>query len=319
MSKKPNNILVKSHFGSRLYGTNTPTSDVDYKGVFLPSFEDVVLGKASKSFTFKTNNSGERNTSEDIDEQYFSLQYFFELCSKGDMVAIDLLHAPSQFYVSEPSEVWNEIRSMRHLFISKNLAGYIGYIGKQVNKYGAKGGRVKLIEDSLTILKSVEPEEKFGLVWNTVKEVEGVKEVSVEKGDKTYEYLCIAGKMFDRNTPISRVIEPIQKEWDNVGQRALDARNNKNVDWKAVSHAMRACYQVEELLTEGDITFPLKEAEFIKKIKKGEFDYTEISELLDKKNEEVFSLLDNADIPAKVDMKPFNNLLINLYKLECRI
>lgn len=309
------NILVKSHFGSKLYGTNTPSSDTDYKGVYLPSFEDVVLGRVKKAITKNSNNSSDKNSSEDIDEQYFSLQYFLELCSKGDMVAIDLLHAPKEFYVQEHSPIWSSVQLMRHNFITKNLAGYIGYIGKQVNKYGAKGSRVKSIEDTLSILKSVDnPVQKFGVVWDKVKAVEGVKEVSTEKGEKTYEYLCIAGKMFDRDAPIVRVIEPIQKEWDNVGQRALDARNNKNVDWKAVSHAMRACYQVEELLTHGEITFPLPNAKFIRDIKLGKYDYTEISEKLDEKNNTVFELLDKADIPEKVDRKLIDEFILNIYR-----
>jgi len=312
--EKKLNILVKSHFGSKLYGTDTPSSDTDYKGVFLPSFEDVVLQRAKKSINYKTNPGKERNTFEDIDEQYFSLQYFFELCGKGDMVAIDLLHAPSQFFIDNVSPIWEEIHSLRHKFITKNLAGYIGYIGKQVNKYGAKGGRVKLIEDTLSILDGLNPEDRFAAAWDAVKDVEGVHEVSVDKGEKSYTYLSIAGKMFDRNAPIRMVRPPIQAEWDNVGQRALDARNNKNVDWKAVSHAVRACYQVEELLTDGDITFPLKKADFIKQIKLGKFDFIDISRILDDKNELVFSLLKKADIPDKVDMKPFNNILFRLYE-----
>jgi len=43
------NIIVKMKFGSHLYGTATVDSDLDYKGVFLPSKKEVLLGKIHKS------------------------------------------------------------------------------------------------------------------------------------------------------------------------------------------------------------------------------------------------------------------------------
>lgn len=36
-------LIVKMKFGSHLYGTNTEDSDVDYKGVFLPSKKEILL------------------------------------------------------------------------------------------------------------------------------------------------------------------------------------------------------------------------------------------------------------------------------------
>ena len=48
------NTIVKLVFGSRLYGTSTPESDKDFKGVFLPSREEILLGKIPKSLTEKT-------------------------------------------------------------------------------------------------------------------------------------------------------------------------------------------------------------------------------------------------------------------------
>lgn len=38
-------ILVKAVAGSHLFGTNTEKSDKDFKGVFLPSADDILLGK----------------------------------------------------------------------------------------------------------------------------------------------------------------------------------------------------------------------------------------------------------------------------------
>jgi predicted nucleotidyltransferase len=34
------NLIVKTIFGSRLYGTNNEESDLDYKGIYLPTKEE---------------------------------------------------------------------------------------------------------------------------------------------------------------------------------------------------------------------------------------------------------------------------------------
>lgn len=38
-------MIVKMLFGSHLYGTQTPSSDTDYKGVAMPSVRDIALGR----------------------------------------------------------------------------------------------------------------------------------------------------------------------------------------------------------------------------------------------------------------------------------
>ena len=42
------NELLRTVYGSHLYGTSTPSSDFDYKVVYLPPLEDVLLGKEKK-------------------------------------------------------------------------------------------------------------------------------------------------------------------------------------------------------------------------------------------------------------------------------
>ena len=60
-------ILFKCLAGSYLYGTNSQNSDKDYKGVFLPNINDLILAKAPKHYTFSTGSDIERNTSDDVD------------------------------------------------------------------------------------------------------------------------------------------------------------------------------------------------------------------------------------------------------------
>jgi len=84
-----------------------------------------------------------------------------------------------------------------------------------------------------------------------------------------------------------------------------------NIDFKAISHALRAAYQVRELLTTNTIVFPLKQAEFLKKIKLGELDYmTEVAPKLEALMAEVEMLSHNSTLPEKVDKKFWNGFII---------
>ena len=41
--------IVRIQFGSHLYGTNTPLSDLDYKSVHIPSCSDIVMQTVADS------------------------------------------------------------------------------------------------------------------------------------------------------------------------------------------------------------------------------------------------------------------------------
>lgn len=43
------NKLFEMKFGSHLYGTSTPASDVDYKSIYLPTAREIVLGDYHKT------------------------------------------------------------------------------------------------------------------------------------------------------------------------------------------------------------------------------------------------------------------------------
>ena len=91
---------VKILFGSHLYGTNTPDSDRDYKGVFLPTRREVLLGEIPKNITESTGNRYSKNGAGDVDTEMFSLHQFIKLAIDGQTVAFDMLHAPSEFILS---------------------------------------------------------------------------------------------------------------------------------------------------------------------------------------------------------------------------
>lgn len=145
-------IIVKMIFGSHLYGMDTPASDKDYKGVFMPTKEQIFLGNIPKSYNETTKHGNEKNTSEDIDTEIYSLHYFIKLACEGQTVALDMLHAPKNM-ILETSYIWKEIVESREKFYTKNLRAFVSYARKQASKYGIKGSRLSTVKNVLEILK----------------------------------------------------------------------------------------------------------------------------------------------------------------------
>ena len=66
--KTKGELVMVCRFGSHMYGTDTPDSDTDYKGVYIPHIKDVILGDAPKSsINISTGDTDGKNTSDDID------------------------------------------------------------------------------------------------------------------------------------------------------------------------------------------------------------------------------------------------------------
>jgi predicted nucleotidyltransferase len=128
-------IIVKMKFGAHLYGTATSDSDLDYKGIFLPTKEQLLLGRVAKSHNYSTGKNDSRNTKNDVDTELYSLHYFVKLACDGQTAAMDMLHAPDGM-ILEKSKIWDEIVKNRQKFYTKNLKSFIDYARRQASKYG---------------------------------------------------------------------------------------------------------------------------------------------------------------------------------------
>ena len=304
-------VIVKMIFGSHLYGTNTPDSDTDYKGIFLPTKEQIYLGKIPKSHNRNRKKSeGEKNNAGDVDVEIYSLHYFIKLACDGQTVAFDMLHAPSEMIINS-SPIWDDIVYNREKFYSKNLKAFVGYARGQAARYGVKGSRLIAVGDVLDVLYSHAPELPISCLWSKLPL--GKYCYMVDNNPQGIPQYQVCGKIFQATAKIDYVQNILQKFYDNYGKRAKLAAKSKGVDWKAISHALRVVYQVRQLLIENTITFPLREAEFLKRVKLGQLDYvTEIAPKLEALMDEVEVLSENSKLPNKVDREFWNNFIMDV-------
>ncbi len=100
-------LIVEMRFGAHLYGTDTATSDLDLKGVYLPSARDILLQRAAAATPSGDRKAaGARNAPGDVDRELYSLQRYLELLAEGHTVALDMLFAPDWAMTMPPGPLW---------------------------------------------------------------------------------------------------------------------------------------------------------------------------------------------------------------------
>lgn len=308
------NIIVKMKFGAHLYGTATSDSDVDYKGIFMPTKGEVLLGRIPKSHSHSTGKEASRNTKNDIDVEIYSFHYFIKLACDGQTVAMDMLHAP-KIMMLQSSKIWKAIIKNRHKFYTKNLKSFIDYARRQASKYGIKGSRINAALQVLELLKKEDPSKKMREIWDELPRMEHCYDIAPDPNGMRQYQVC--GKSFQESATIGYVIPILEKFYNDYGQRARLAAENKNIDWKAVSHALRAAYQTREILTKKNLVFPLETAPFLMEVKQGKLDYlTEVAPVLESLMEEVEELSLNSTLPESVDRKFWDQFICDAVETE---
>ena len=307
-------ILVNIQVGSHLYGTATPQSDRDYKGVFLPSKRMLLSSKIPKSLNFNTTLPGRKNSAQDVDEEFYSLHYFLQLACEGQTIALDMLHAPESM-ILENSEIWRTIVRERQRFYTKNLNSFIRYARRQATKYGIKGARLNAAKEVLAVLHNADASVKLQHVWEQLPQTE----YACERGrdPQGFRQYVVCDKMFQESAAIGYVVPILEKFTAEYGRRAQLAADNKQIDWKAVSHALRVAYQVKEILTKKTIHFPLEHADFLREIKEGKPDYLkEVAPRLDSLMDEVEDLLNSSTLPEQSDTAYWEDFLCDTLERE---
>ena len=301
-------------FGAHLYGTATSDSDVDYKGIFMPTKDEVLLGRIPKSHSHSTGQGESKNTKNDIDVEIYSFHYFLKLACDGQTVAMDMLHAPEEMLL-QSSNIWKAIIKNRHRFYTKNLKSFIDYARRQASKYGIKGSRINAALQILELLKKEDSAKKMRQIWDDLPRIEHCYDIAPDPNGMRQYQVC--GKSFQESATIGYVIPILEKFYNDYGRRAKLAAENKNIDWKAVSHALRAAYQTREILTENNLIFPLKMAPFLMEVKLGKLDYlTEVAPVLESLMEEVEELSLSSTLPETVDRKFWDQFICDAVESE---
>jgi hypothetical protein len=303
-----NELVVKMKYGSHLYGLDTPNSDTDYKAICLPTAKQIIMQEADFILKSSTGDKDGKNTSDDVDDEVLSLSKFLLQAMAGKNTALDMLHAaPDQVMVSSP--IWEELQEKRHLFYTKDMSSYVDYVQGQAAKYGVKGSRLAALTDAMDHLRNYHEDFRLAdVVGLPVGEHAQIIEMESKVGKQTFYEIC--QRKFDFQNRVGYCLENMQKIYDGYGHRAKLAESNEGVDWKAVSHALRAGFQARAIYAKGTFEYPLAETDFIMKVKTGQCDYkTIVQPAIEELVAEVKGLAEASDLPETCDREYWNEWL----------
>lgn len=312
-------ILFNTIFGSHIYGTNTPNSDLDYKGIYMSPVRDLVMGiKADSIVTCSKvkKGIGIRNSKEDVDQELKELRKFIYDALDGQTYAVDMLYTPQKWWVNTSPE-WEFIVANRDKFLSKKVNAFIGYCNQQASKYGLKGSRLGTVQKTIEILKTFEPTSK--LKENPrFEEGEFIKYKMYDHKSGNLivqeEMLEILGKLYSGNTQTKLILASLEKFFNSYGERAVLAMDNNGIDFKAISHAYRCCYQLIDLALNHKVTFPLTEAPYLTEIKTGKVSWPQkVQDELPELMERAIKLVKGSSLPEEPDTKFWEEFIYQTY------
>ena len=319
--------IFRMQFGSHVYGTNLPTSDTDYKGIFLPSPRNIVLSTTKETISHSTGNPLHKNTPLDIDEESFSLKQFVRLLLEGQTVALTMLFAPKHNIIST-SDIYQEIIDNRQRFLHSGVSAFAGYCRQQANKYGIRGSRVHAVRDATSWFACTDPTLRLRDIWPSIEEWFTNREhceITLTHAPNGAEcrMLSVCGRKVQEHARVKEAHQIYKRIFDEYGQRALEAEQQQNVDWKALMHATRVAGEAKELLLHHTITYPRPDSQLLLQIRKGELPYQQVAEIIEQGLIDLDKASEQSTLPKEPDYQwaddfVFNNYFahINGYTLE---
>jgi hypothetical protein len=255
------NMILKARVGSHLFGTNTPDSDLDMEGIFIPPVsvvfglgqcKEVDLGKVSKDDTG-------RNTSEAVDFKIREYREFVRLAIQNNPNILNIL------FVNEENTLYLRDAGFRLLEKAemfphrKGLERFIGYAMSQMKKMGIKPENYDRLRSAETFLDGQDPAE----IISNIKGY-GIK----DHGPGSH--IQIGDIFLERGQTVKRALIKVRGRLSRASARAAMWEEH-GYDCKFAANLIQILEEGIELAQKGRLDFPLACADLILEIKRGEY------------------------------------------------
>jgi hypothetical protein len=294
--------------GSALYGTATPESDDDIRGVFLPSKEQILLG--SSSYGVDNNSDATQMGAGDIDVSAVSYSRYLALLGKLDMISVELLFAgqSSDFRVGPVHPLYQRIWERREDIFAGSSRSAIGHARQRIGAffpeddasfapYVALRDIVKDLMDQ-GVARLIEAPEHL----DRIAAVEGVDVVFFNNNVKpplreTWDdmtaderagnektrgllFIEIGGKRIGISNPLSESISAIERPLSRNEEKKRARARGEAVGFKDAYQGVRIIHQAIELHKTRELIFPRPEAAYLRKVRNAELTQEDVKEYI---------------------------------------
>ena len=303
-------LLYLSKHGSYLYGTNTPTSDEDYVGVFIAN-KDYQLGFKSVEeidCSIVDKDESGKNTSEAIDVKVYEIKKFLKLTLGMNPNIVDLYfsHTNPDAVIYDSGEL-NIFFNTPEWFINERLLlSFMGYAKSQMKKGKNKPHNYEQLKKFEKFLDTL-MKNSFG--DHTLGEFRlDIEKLGIETETKQVQ---VNNLTFPFNYYVKKVYKMVKEKLEMSSHRAKSWEEN-GYDPKFFMHLFRLLDEGTQLATEGKITFPLKNRQFYLDVRNGKYTLEELEGMMESKFIEFQELEEKVSLPKKPETNIVEEKMIEI-------
>jgi hypothetical protein len=340
-------LLFKTLSGSRAYGTNKPTSDFDYRGVYILPIENLLGFNYIDQVNDLTN-----------DITYYELGRFLQLLGTQNPNIIELFNMPEENIIYK-HPMFEDILQHRDKFLSKVCKdSFGGYAIQQIKK--ARGLNKKIVnpvekerksildfcyviqgyqtEPLLTFIGAEDIDQKYsGLV--KIDHARDVYSLFYDSfGDKGYKGIVndddtsndvrlssvekgqhpIATLVYNKDG-YTKYCKDYKEYWNWVEKRNDDRyqtnqEHGKGYDSKNMMHCIRLTRMAVEIAEQKKVIVKRPDAEELLKIRNGDAEYDDLLREAESTITRLDELYNNSGLPDQIDPGFVSDLLTGFRK-----
>lgn len=306
-----NNICLLTLGGSLAYGTNTPDSDIDIRGISSLTTRDILLGQ---DFEQVTNVA--------TDTVVYSVNKMFNLLSACNPNVIEMLGCKPEHYIYL-NEIGQKILDNKELFLSqKCIHSFGGYANAQLRRLQNLSVReISQSEKEHHVLNTINCAKYSFSERYPIEQIDLYIDKSEQANYDTEIYFDINLKHYPLRDYVGMIDEfkSIIKSYSKTGKRNDNALNHKKIG-KHMMHLIRLYLMGIDILEKGKIiTYREKEHDLLMTIRNNAFikDGLPIPEFFDLLNEieKKFEYAKkNTSLPETTNMEAINELKYEINK-----
>lgn len=312
------NIILLGLGGSYAYGTNNENSDIDIRGIFLPSKDEILCGGFG--------GISEQVVNEATDTTVYGLGKIINLLSNVNPNTIELLGLDNNQYLYLSKE-GRMLRDNAHLFLSKKCANsFGGYANSQLYRLTQKSAH-SMSQEGLEkhILKTMEfmqtdftkryptmPDDSIKLYIDKSEQENMDTEIFMDIKLSHYPLRDYCGMWNE--------LKNVTSEYTKLGKRNQKALEHAKIG-KHMMHLIRLylmCFDILE--KEQIITHRTKEHDMLMDIRNGKYItenndvLPEFFEMVDEYEKRLQYAIKNTSLPAKPDYNKIKDLVMEINK-----
>lgn len=286
------NLVLQIRCGSHLFGTNTPDSDLDLVGVFMPCAEQAYgFGRCEVVETnIKAKDDTGKNTADAVDCTTYEFRKFVTLAMQNNPNILHLLFANEPNVLVAEDYYGRDLLAHAQMFPHKGAHHrFVAYADAQRHKMRIKPENYNALQDVLGFLREQDPHAVLGEFRNNP-----LFSGSAEKG----KHLRVGDLYFEPGVYAKKAVRMIEARLEKTTNRAK-LFTKYGFDSKFASNVIHLLREGIDLMRDGRLVYPLPYAQEIVDIKQGKYELGQIQEWADRLVEEARRAYEQSTLPEK--------------------